>query len=198
MMALTPGRSRWLAIGLLIILTLLIIRVALLPLWIHWFSVADEIDMLEQRRDVYERLVDSLPGQRERLETLQQQVPSEAWYLQESTPALAAASLQQLLHGRASSSGVQVVSTQIINEPAEQGLQTVVIQAHLRGDLGEVVDLLYTLESGQPLLFIDNLTLLANPRRAAANTRASRNNGRTDHLDLRMNLTGYTGQEVQP
>ncbi len=198
MINLTAGRSRGLAIGLLLIVLLLVIRLIFLPLWNHWFSVSGEIDVLEQRKEVYERLIASLPQQRERLAYLHAKIPRDAWYLQENTPALAAASLQQLLHSRASSSRVQVVSTQIINEPADQGLQTVVIQAHLRGGLSEIVDLLYALEAGQPLLFIDEVTLLANPRQAVANTRTARNSTRTDHLDLRMNLTGYTGQEVLP
>lgn len=199
MNSLSPKRSRWLALGLLLVVILLLVRLLLIPLWLHWFETAAKIETLETRIGVYERLIDSLPQQSERLTQLEARVPLEQWYLDESTPALAAARLQQLLHNRASQRGVQVISTQIVNVDETGVLQPVAIQAQLRGSLNELVGLLYQLEASQPLLFIDSLAVLANPRGQSARPQRSRRDGsRTDHLDMRLNLTGYTPEERTP
>ncbi len=197
MTTLSSRRSRWLALGLLLLVILLLLRLLLVPLWQRWFSTAETIDALETRIEVYERLIEALPQEHEHLRLLKANTPVADWLLDETTPALAAARLQQLLHSQASQNGVQVISTQIINTEESGVLQPVAIQAHLRADLGELVSLLYQLESGQPLLFFDSLALLSNPR-AQNRTRTARNGTRPNQLDIRLNLTGYTAGEVEP
>ncbi|MBV0934277.1 type II secretion system protein GspM [Marinobacterium weihaiense] len=184
-------RSRWLALALLLIVILVLVRLLLLPLWHQWAALATDVDQLETRQAVYERLISALPEQQQRLEQLEAQASLEPLTLDESTPALAAARLQQLLHARAGQEGMQVISTQIINTEESGTLQPVAIQAQLRGSLAELVGLLYQLEGGQPLLFIDTLVVLSNPR-------AQRQPERRDHLDVRLNLTGYTPEEAVP
>ncbi|GAA0791802.1 type II secretion system protein GspM [Marinobacterium sediminicola] len=196
MNASSSTRSRWLALGLLLLVVLLLVRVLLVPLWQHWFTTADAIDALETRIDVYERLISALPQEQEHLRVLKANTPVAEWLLEESTPALAAARLQQLLHSQASRNGVQVISTQIVNVDDSGVLQPVAIQAHLRADLSELVSLLYQLEAGQPLLFFDSLALLANPR-AQNRTRQSRSGANVNQLDVRLNLTGYTAGEAE-
>lgn len=183
--------GRWLALGLLLLVILLLLRVLVMPGWQHWFATADAIDSLQTRMAVYERLITALPAEQERLSRLQEATPIPQWLLDETTPALAAARLQQLLHSQAGQNGVQVVSTQIVNSETSDVLQPVAIQAQLRADLGELTGLLYALEAGQPLLFFDSLTLQSNPR-AQGRSRPARNGTRPDQLDVRLNLTGYT------
>jgi len=188
-------RSRWLAVGLLVLVILLLVRLLLVPLWQHWFSTAEAIDALETRIDVYERLIAAQPEEQERLRQLQAHSPVAQWLLNETTPALAAARLQQLLHSQAGQNGVQVISTQIVGSQGEDVLQPVAIQAHLRANLAELVSLLYQLESESPMLFFDSLTVLSNPV-ATTRARAVRNTSR--QLDIRLNLTGYTAGEARP
>lgn len=188
-------RSRWLAVGLLVLVILLLVRLLLVPLWQHWSSTAEAIETLATRIDVYERLIDAQPEEQERLRQLQAHSPVAQWLLNETTPALAAARLQQLLHSQAGQNGVQVISTQIVGSQGEDVLQPVAIQAHLRANLAELVSLLYQLESESPMLFFDSLTVLSNPV-ATTRARAVRNTSR--QLDIRLNLTGYTAGEVRP
>ncbi|MBA4501551.1 type II secretion system protein GspM [Marinobacterium marinum] len=198
MNTLSPRRSRWLAVGLLALVLLLLVRILLLPLWQHWFGTADAIERLETRIEVYQRLIDALPQEQEHLQALQAATPVTEWLLDETTPALAAARLQQLLHSRAGQSGVQVVSTQILNTDASETVQPVAVQAHLRAELTALVGLLYQLESGQPLLFIDSITLLSNPR-AQSRTRLARSTDTRPHqLDVRLNVTGYAAEGGTP
>lgn len=196
MIKMNPGQSRFLAIVLLLVVTLLLIRVLLVPLWASWRDYGVRIEALESRLAVYERLAEGLPEAREHLSEIQSSQPTDDWYLAESTPALAAAGLQQLLHRQVSSGGGQVISTQILNRDDDAPLKSVSIQVHLRGELSDLVDLLYTLESGRPVLFVDNLRILSNPRRQTRSARTSQLRERLaaiPDLDIRFDLTGYAG-----
>ncbi|TCK08768.1 type II secretion system protein GspM [Marinobacterium mangrovicola] len=195
---LKPGQSRFLAVALLVVVTLLLIRILLVPLWVSWSDYAARIDALENRLAVYERLAEGLPEAKARLAALQANQPSDDWYLAQATPALAAAGLQQLLHRQVGIGGAQVISTQILNRDDDSPLQPVSIQVHLRGELNDLVDLLYNIESGRPVLFVDNLRVLANPRRQiSARVRNQRDRAAAiPALDVRFDLIGYTGQEV--
>lgn len=185
-------QSRILAILLLVVVLLLLIRLLLWPLWLSWSAYGDRIDSLHNRIDVYERLVASVDTDRQRLTELQQSLPTRDWYLSETTPALAAARLQQLLLQQVNRTSAQVISTQIINTSGDSPLPAISIQVHLRGELSDLVDLLYAVEASQPVLFIDNLTVLSNPRRRVSN----RPNRRAiPSLDIRFDLTGYTERE---
>ncbi|SEG04794.1 type II secretion system protein GspM [Marinobacterium lutimaris] len=194
MSGLSARQSRALAIGLLILVLLILIRVLLVPLWTSWRDYGSQIDALENRLAVYERAVSGLESSRERLAHLKAARPATDWYLNETTPALSAAGLQQLLHRQVSANGGQVISTQIIDRDEESPLEPVAIQVHLRGELVDLVGLLYTLESGRPVLFVDNLRILANPRRQPSTQRTNAQR-QLPALDIRFDLIGYTGQE---
>ncbi len=201
MKTLSASQSRVLALALLLVVVWLLLQLVLLPLWSSWRDQGVRIDSLQHRLALYQRLNAGAADARTQLQQLQASVPSNDWYLPESTPALAAARLQQLLHQQVGQSGGQVLSTQILNRNEEAPLQPVAIQVHLRGELGGLVDLLYTLESGPPALFVDNLTVLANPRRQLSNRRP--NDPRLQvqalpALDIRFDLTGYSVKGGRP
>lgn len=192
MKRLNASQSRILAILLLVVVLLLLFRILLWPLWLSWSDYGDRIDSLENRIAVYERLVSGMDADQQRLEQLQASLPTTDWYLSETTPALAAASLQQLLLRQVNQTSAQVISTQITNTSGNSPLPAISIQVHIRGELDDLVNLLYALESSKPVLFIDSLTVLSNPRRQVSNRP---NRRRVPALDIRFDLTGYTGRE---
>lgn len=196
MNALTPGQSRILALVLLILLVLVLVQLLLVPLWGSWRDQGERLEALQSRLEVYDRLIDGMAQDRQQLAHLQASQPVTDWYLNEATPALAAASLQQLLLREVNRTGAQVVSTQILTGSREAPLPAVSIQAHLRGELSDLVDLLYSLESARPVLFVDNLAVLANPRRQPASSRSYRRG--VPALDIRFDLTGYARREATP
>lgn len=192
MKPMNASQSRILAVLLLILVLLLLVRILLWPLWLSWRDEGERIDSLDNRIQVYERLIAGADADRQRLAELQQSLPANDWYLSETTPALAAASLQQLLLRQVNFTSAQVISTQILNTSNDAPLAAIAIQVHIRGELNDLVDLLYSLESGEPVLFVDNLTVLANPRRQVSNRPNRRG---IPALDIRFDLTGYTARE---
>jgi len=132
-----------------------------------------------------------LSANRGRLESLLTQVrrlpPMDAYYLAEKIPALAAAELEQQLKRVVAARDGQIISTQVLAQTQEDGLESVVIQVRLRCGLPDLVRIMYSLETGRPSFFIDNLTVTAR----TANARKTRDSVMERELDVRFDLTGY-------
>ncbi|KEA62105.1 General secretion pathway protein M [Marinobacterium lacunae] len=195
---LTKGQSRLLAIALLLLVVVLLVRVLLVPLWLSWSESNDRVDALTKRLDVYQRLQSGMASDQKRLAALKADQPTTDWYLDEATPALAAASLQQLLHRQVAQSGGDVVSTQIVAPEGDEPVPTVSVQVRMRAELPQLVDLLYKLEAGRPVLVLDNLAILSNPRLARQATNARMRAQQVPSLDIRFQMTGFAHQEVAP
>ncbi|MEH6576280.1 MAG: type II secretion system protein GspM [Amphritea sp.] len=201
------------AVSLLIILLLLTIMFLIKPFFSSYMGYGDRIDSLEQQIMTYQRLAEGLEQTEQDFEKLQQNNPLAEYYLPESKPALAAAGLQQNLNRAIRGSGGQVVSTKILNQSNDSPLLGVAIQAHLRLEIDQLVPLLHSLESGKPMLFIENFSVTANVRQARltrqqrqrqqqqrqarqGNTRQK--NQRVQNIqsmDVRFDLIGYAVKE---
>nr|WP_067294613.1 type II secretion system protein GspM [Marinobacterium profundum] len=194
---LNPHRSRLLAVGLLLIL-LLLVALLVRPVLSGYLNYGERIESLENQLSIYQRLAEGLADAQARLASLRAAEPVTDLYLPQNKPALAAAHLQQYLHSQVSRGGGQVISTQILTSAEAGPLQTIAIQVHMRGELDDLVDLLYSLELGKPALFAENITVLANPRRQARVLR--RTNRQVESqvvpaLDIRFDLTGFAPRE---
>ncbi|WP_341502592.1 type II secretion system protein GspM [Gallaecimonas sp. GXIMD4217] len=194
MSGLSPPYQKALALALLVMLLWLLYRVLLGP----WFESLQQsgatLARLEKAHDVYQRLAAQEQQLQDKLQALQASNPAEGLYLSETKEALAAARLQQLINGAVEQGGGQLISTQTVQRYQEGGLPQVTVAVHLRGEIQELVSLLYTLESNKPLLFLENLTINANPRRQTA--RGSRRNvQQLPSLDIRFELTGFMSKE---
>jgi len=213
MIAELPLKQRQtLAVSILIILLLLFIIFLAKPFISSYMSYGETIDSLEQRMETYQRLAQGKEQTEADLTQLKMNNPSADLYLPESKPALAAAGLQQYLNSAVRRNGGQVVSTKIVNQANDSPLLGVAIQVHLRLDIDELVPLLHSLESGKPLLLIENFSIAANVRQARL-TRQQRlqrqrqaRQGKTSQIsqskqavrpmDVRFDLIGYAVKEL--
>ncbi|UTW12185.1 type II secretion system protein GspM [Marinobacterium rhizophilum] len=201
MSRLSSQRSRLLAVGLLFIVLLLLVLIVR-PVLGTYLGYGERIESLQNQLSIYQRLAAGLADDEARLAALQAAEPVADLYLPQNKPALAAAHLQQYLHSQVGRGGGQVISTQILSSGEAGPLQTIAIQVHMRGELDDLVNLFYSLESGKPALFAENVTVLANPRRQ---TRVVRRGGRrvetgqsVPALDIRFDLTGFAPREDTP
>lgn len=211
MIAELPLKQRQvLAVSLLVILLLLVFMFFVKPFISNYMAYGESIDSLEQQMLIYQRLSEGLEQTEKNLEVLQQNDPSAEFYLSESKPALAAAGLQQYLNRAIRQHGGQVVSTNILNQSDDSPLLGVAIQVHLRLEIDQLVPLLHKLESGKPLLFIENFSVTANVRKARltrqqrlqqqraarqGNTQPIRREQNIRPMDVRFDLIGYAVKE---
>lgn len=141
-----------------------------------------------------ERMASARESVQQLIAKIQQDRNVTAQYLPQSAPALAAAELQQRLKAVIEAAGGTLQSTQALPPIEEGGAVKVAISATMNGDAGSLQKVLYTLESQTPLLFVDNLELLARttrPRlpsgRFATYTRMQ--------LNVQFEVSGYLRKE---
>lgn len=199
MNALNPKQSRILALMILLLLVVALFVLILQPLYNRYVTASDEIDRLEHQIAVYTRVASGLMESEAELDSLLQNNPIADLYLAETKPTLAAAELQQQLNRMVSQSGGQVVSTQILQRNTDTVLPTVSLQVHVRSEIDELVRLLHQVESGKPLLFIENLVISSVARRPVQRANRARQRQQLNRvlpsLDVRFDLIGHSGKE---
>jgi general secretion pathway protein M len=92
---------------------------------------------------------------------------AKKFYLKSSAPALAAADIQQIVQTLVEVGGLQLDSMQIAPPKNEDGYRKNSLNLRLRGKLGGLQNMLYSLETTQPYLFVDNLSIQATVRQSA-------------------------------
>ncbi len=195
-------QRRLLALAVLSVVLILIFILLINPLLSRYLQYGESIDSMQNQLDVYQRLSEG----REQLETQLQQLQTmdtdQEFYLPESKPALAAARLQQYLSDIIKISGGQVISTQILNQQPQEQLAGIAIQVHMQLEIGELVTLLHGIESGRPLLFVDDLVITTNTRQKRQRQRQVNPNRHRSapvvearSLDVRFELVGYASKE---
>jgi general secretion pathway protein M len=188
-----PLRLRQLlAVLILLAVVSLLLWLVIGPLLSRFQSDEEVIAGLQQRLQVYQRLVAELPAQEARLAELKRSDPVNRLVIAETRPALASAELQQQIGQLIGTIGAQVISTQILSlEDAEAPLPAVGIKVHLRGETEQLVRLLYELANHEPLLLVENIVVLSNPRVNMRRLRRAADLKVVPSLDITFDLKGF-------
>ncbi|GAA3550333.1 type II secretion system protein GspM [Zobellella aerophila] len=198
-------RQQQLAAVAILTSVLLLFGLLLHPLLNLFMQQGATLSRLESQLARYQKLSDNLEQTEQTLQRLKKENPSADFYLPETRPSLASAWLQQHLNQLVSHSGGQLLSIQNTQANTTSPLSSIALKVHLRGEMGQLVQLFHALESGRPMLFINDLVISASPGRR--NIRISRhlppNRGQDPRyqqlpsLDIRFDLLGY-GQREAP
>lgn len=191
-----PDRERWFALGLLVALLGLAYLLFVHPWWtVPMMALDDRIDTL-QDRDLRARMeLKQAPDIRKRLAAVQEQAARVPGFMSERSPELATAALVQRLETAVAEASPGNRSCAISNrspmtEPRQERFPRVVVQVRLRCGSPELATVLYSLESGSPRLFVDNLNVLAQRYFFGAGQGGAQSSG----LDVSFDLYGY----IQP
>lgn len=166
-------------------------------LLLHWWFTAPMLSMGEQIDDLRQKELELRmeAAQRPQIERQLAQVhqfeTDNPGFLPEANKDLASASLVQRLEqvvGSASPNpnACQITARTPADMPTKEPFERVVVQVRLRCGMGELAAVLYSLESGSPQLFVDNLDLLS--RRSYLPTNLD---GEGGALDVSFDLYGY-------
>lgn len=191
-MMLRPGSllSRTLAVGMLGGVLLAAYGLVIAPVIAAYQEVSREIEELQQLLQGYRSLASQRPELGARLADLERQAAKVGGYLKGPSDALAAAELQE--HARAVIEGARgsLRSTQILSVGAANSKVVPVRRATLRIQLGIDIKglqkVLYQLETGQPYLFVDQLTVQQQRIR-----RGSKEPEQEPMLDVSFEVFGY-------
>lgn len=190
MRTLSPLLGRLLALALLLGLLLAGHGLLVRPLLAEW--QANEA-LIAQSRELlarYRQIAAARPLLERQLDQLE--ATDVAWvYLEGASDALAAAALQERVRALAAEAGGELRSTQILPASDDAGLRRIGLRIQLGLDAEALQSVLHELETGTPLVFVDNLVVRA---RQQARRRAMISED-DPTLEVALDLYGYLRPE---
>lgn len=160
------------------------------------FGYAETNGQIQDVRDQLARLERSAamrPALAKRMKDFEAQQASRGYLLTGSTDALAAAGLQDRVHALVTEKGGTLQSIEPMPGIEEQGLMRITLRVRMTGSTETLFDVLYALEAGSPILFIDDLDIQGQRGTASG----SEGNGDAGALTVAFDLSGYLAKESQ-
>lgn len=187
---LTPTQSRAAALALLAAVLLLAAAVVATPLWLLHRRYDGALDDASTRLQRYARII----GMRDGLQKKSVEVAAlgkTPHFLKSTSPALAAAELQEQARVVLEANGGKLNSIQILPPKDEGAYRQVSVTMQLTAPLSALKAMLYALESARPYLFIDNFTVRARVGFVARDPAVE------PDLTVQLDLTGYALKGAQ-
>ncbi|MEM1412059.1 MAG: type II secretion system protein GspM [Pseudomonadota bacterium] len=181
------------------VLLLVIVLIAVYFLGFHWFfqrhaAFAEEIGGLREQLVRFEAQAAQREPLQAQLASIREGRSDEGLFLAEQNFNEAAAFLSERL-GRMvqnqDGDDCQIVSRQPIRPRVQERFQRVTVNVRMRCRAGDMLDILYQLESQAPMVLVDDLNVL-KPRARRRGRNNNRNNAQANQaLDVRFNMSGY-------
>ena len=154
----TPAQSRGLAIGLAVAVVFAVLALVVVPVvlaHLHYDrSIADSSDRLER----YRRIAAQAPEYRKALDAMRAR-DGHRFFLHNTAANLAGAELQELVKAAIEGNGARITTSQ--NPPARDdgAMKQIVANVQFFATTPALAKILYQLETQQPYLVIDNLSV---------------------------------------
>jgi general secretion pathway protein M len=162
----------------------------------HWFIVrhseyAEEIGALREQLNRFQ----SVASQREALQVDLGEIRNSQKDLDlflgdpefDEAAATMSSSIGDMVRAQAGNT-CQIVSRQPVRPKVQERFQKVTVNVRMRCDAQEFVNILYTMETGTPLMLVDNLNVIRPRTRRATRGAQPAAQGA---LDIRFNVSGY-------
>jgi general secretion pathway protein M len=193
---LQPGSllSRTLAIVLLAVALLGGYRLIVAPLLTAYQEGESSIEQAKTLLQRYRALAEQRPQLAKRLAEQQERAAAAAGYLEGPSDALAAAQLQDRVKSVVETAGGELRSTQILPaQPLEGdlGFRRTAVRVQIIVTIEGLAAALYELETGQPYLLIDDVTV----RQERVRRRRRSEPKSEPMLDVNLELFGYLRTE---
>jgi len=189
--AVKQGNSRLTAILLFVIVVILVYL-----LGFHWF-IMRHLDYSEEISDLTTQLArfQRVAAQRDQVESqllaLQGRRSESNLFLEEGDFNEAAAAmserLNQMVTAQADES-CQIVSRQPVRARVVERFEKVMVNVRMRCKVEDLMQLVYSLETGVPMIFVEDLTIIKPRARRRRNAEAT---DPDEMLDVRFNMSGY-------
>jgi general secretion pathway protein M len=161
---LTPLQQRWLAVGLLVVVSMIIALLIIVPLVTKGLALNDTKNNLLFRYQQYERILakkDVVIASRDKIK---QQSAEQGYFNEQETEALASAEMQDFIKKIIVSAGGQLTSTQTMPSEVSSTDNTtkfnrIVVRVSMTGNNEILRAVLYKIETSLPLMIIDQIDI---------------------------------------
>jgi general secretion pathway protein M len=187
----TPLISRLAAVLLLLTVLLGVYTFLVEPIIVGYDATGREIEEARDQLARFERAAAMRPVLLKQMNEFEAHQNALGYFLKGSTDALAAAGLQDRVNDLIAGKGGTLQSIQPMPGVEEQGLMRITLRVQMTGTTETLFDVLYALESGSPVLFVDNLDI-QNRGSLQAGADAA---GDVGVLTVAFDLSGYLPEE---
>jgi len=183
---LTDRQRRLLALAILLLALGAICSITVVPVLLANQHYRETIADMEGRLEQLQRAAAIGTGLQPQYEQLRRWQETDSHYLKSSSSALAAAELQRLVKRIVVAKHAEVLSTQILTAAQEQDLNRISLKVRIRGTLENIVQVFYAIETSEPFMFLDNISV-----RAKSGRRGRSKIPAPQLLDMDLELIGY-------
>ncbi|WP_031434575.1 type II secretion system protein GspM [Methylomarinum vadi] len=163
------SNQRWLAVGLLVLVLMLVVFAAFVPLISTGLDYHEEKQELTFRLQRYRQVVDKKDTVAASIERIKQQYSERGYFSNRDTVALASADLQKFIKAAISQAGGELTSTQVLPGSSKSGFNQISIKVRMSGDIEVLRNVLHEIEATVPIMVIDQLDI--RPVRGRRNRR---------------------------
>ena len=155
----TPWIGRLAAVLLLIVAIEAVYLLVVEPIVVGYRQTDQAIEDVDDQLLHYQRLAAMRPVLVDQLDQLAAEQSSGTYYLNGGTDALAAAGLQDRVSGLVGGKGGVLRSIQPMAGVDEQGFRRITVRIEMTATIDALFETIYTLETGMPVLFVENLDI---------------------------------------
>jgi hypothetical protein len=155
---LTPARSRWLAVGLLVAAVAFAVGLLLLPVVLLHNHYDDAIGSLTDLLERYRRIAAQAPEYRTALDAMREK-DGRRFFLKNMAPNLAGAELQEIVRGAIEGNGGRITTSQNPAPKGEGRFKQIIVNMQFFATTPNLQKILHALEVQRPYLVVENITL---------------------------------------
>jgi len=190
-----PQAERWLAVGLLVLVVLLISLVIIAPIVSKGMELSETKENLAFDLKKYENILAGKAAIVSNIEAIKQQHQDQGYFNNQGTSALASAQMQEFIKQAIVQAGGQLSSTQVLPpNNSKDNFSRITVSVRMTGNIEVLRAVLYKLETATPLIVIDQLDI--RPMRSIRNA-MTRQIQASNGLNINFQAIGFMRGQAQ-
>ncbi|MGJ0486190.1 MAG: type II secretion system protein GspM [Methylomicrobium sp.] len=186
--------QRWLAVGLLIALLLILIVAVFVPAVSKWMELREEKDQLAIKLRQYERILSGKDSVFKSMGSIKTAIQQQNYFNSQNTEALASAEVQEFIKKAIVEAGGKLSSTQALPVKSKDKFSLLTVSVRMTGNSEVLRSVLYRLETSTPLIIIDQLDI--RPMRGIRN-RQTRQIEQTNELNINFQAVSFMRKKAE-
>jgi general secretion pathway protein M len=151
--------QRWLAVGLLISVVLIISLIVIVPILSEGLELHKSKNDLMFRLQQYERILATKNTVSASMAKIKQQHDQQGYFNSQETDALASAEMQAFIKKTIVDAGGQLSSTQALPVNNKNRFSRITVSVRMKGNSEVLRAVLYKIETSTPLIIIDQIDI---------------------------------------
>ncbi|TAN70863.1 MAG: general secretion pathway protein GspM [Methylobacter sp.] len=155
----TKQMQRWLAVGLLVAVILMVGLVVIMPVVNKGLELHDAKNNLVFRLEQYERILARKDAVTESMDAIKEQYQERGLLNMQGTGALASAEVQEFIKKAIVEAGGQLSSTQALPVTTKNEFSRITVSVRMTGNSEVLRAVLYKIETSSPLIIVNQIDI---------------------------------------